>query len=644
MHLIKRLSLTHLALILAFFGMILLGHPPLPDTHFGTLEKTGTLLIEFFFVIQTFRWGDWFLRRILPSLQESNQIAHFSFSLPIGAAFLATLGTFLGLSGLIGPTFSSMYWFILFMPCFFSSPNFKLPNQKASMLTKVLLLVLFIGMLAYVIDSFELKSHGDVFNYHLPPTRLWYDAGKIKVVESFISAHQAGLWDSFHLWVVEMLSGPLGRGLVPVQHAAQWSQILIAYGGSLLVLIVMFFSMGFELELSLLGAFAGLCVNQMNPSFAKNDWGSTFWILSGVALAEWANTQTWPSKKRALILAGICIGCGVTSKWTTLFFVLPWGAFQLFSLSVTSVALLAVSVLIGAAPICLRNWFQVGNPIFPTFNLFFKSPYVVPSLQLDLSKFHSEHFSVTIEKLSSLFWQTVNDVPFSVLGPLMLLLVFAIPAQRRKNLALIGLTVAAGCVLFIGNMTSYVQGRLAGPLLVFWAAFTFLTLALLLNSRWKKWNYNNWLLATGITLVLAAFSHFPIYAFKQAFFYKPSNQKIREFTSGDYKYWIRNHLPSGAQILSCDNEFYYLLGYRIRSFPDLMELKQTLTGMKPHLDEPEWLFDELASENTEFIVLGRNNPQMMNVSIWVNQRWPKAIIYKDASVIIVDVKQTDVSS
>ena len=647
----KRLKLFAFALLVLGIGRLLLGPPGLPDDFFGWQKKIGVLLIQLFFIFHCVLWGRLLLNfpyfkntthsQALPNSLDN--IAKLCLSLPIGAAFLAILGVVLGCASVIGERFAPVYLFILFIPHFFKPelfPKIRLDFDRffSIYFQKAIIFTLFLGLFAFILDGFELKSNGDVFNYHLTATRLWFDVGQIKVVQDYLATHQTGLWDSFHLWGVELLSAAQGRGLVAVQHFAQWSQIICAFGGSIGVLFFLFRFLGLSTSFALIGTLVGMSVHEINPSYAKNDWGSTFWILSGVALIEWSKVRSSLS-----LWGGFVLGAGISSKWTTLFFVLPFGFTQLFLVPFRQLLIVAVGTLLGSLPILIRNLVQVGNPIFPAFNRIFESPFEVRSFQNDLNLFQSEHFMISFEKTKILFAQIFSDLPYLWIA--IIAIILCLTKLRRSNSSLIAIFLASvfGLLLFIGAMTERIPARLAGPLLVFFAASSFLIFILFFDLLKPKKLLGSRVSQFILFMILAACSHFPLYAFKKSLHYKPSNEKLVDFSGGVYKKWIRDHVPLGSTLVHSDNEFYYLLGYPMRIFPDLIEFQDGNKDFVDHSSEPDWLFHELLKAKPDYLVLGMQDLRLKNLAYWIKARSPSAVIFnQNNETLIIDIKKTEI--
>jgi hypothetical protein len=633
-------------LLLLVAGAGLLGLPVLPDEGFGWGKKLGVLFIALFFTRQSWAFGNLLLSRILGGY-GAGQIGAWTsavLSLGVGSCSLATLILLVGLAGALGPNWRPLYVILLLLPDLFRKPlileRFLIESPDEPLSTRwrtVLVWTLAIGILAYLADDFSLKAHGDVFTYHLSGPRIWFDLGRIQQAGGIPIIHQTGLWDVLYLWGVELLSGPEGRGLVAVQHFSQWIHVLIGYGGSFGALYVLFMSLGQSQSLSLIAALAGVSAHQFHASYAKNEWGAVFWVLTGLALWEWGRSHLGRSL-RILCLAGFVLGCGFAAKWTTLFLILPWMVFRVgpdelktggLKPAFQRCGLFLLSFVAGMAPIALRNWFQVGNPFFPTFNRFFGSPHVIPSFAAYLRNFEGDQFLLAPEKVLPLLKAIFSDTvyPWGVL--LIPFFVIVKVRERFSSVFVLSLSVIAGLVLFLGKVGASTEPRLAGPLLVLLNASSVVIVLLVIQSLfggiWKQKVF-----VAFVFLVLLLQSNFPMYAFPRLIRTEPSNETLPKLTGGRWKKWVREHIPLGSRILHADCEYYYLLGYQNQFIPETLEYP----GVDPDRETPEDLFRFFSIKN-DYLILESGQGWKAGFREWVLTQNADRIVLQEDGILVI---------
>jgi hypothetical protein len=174
---------------------------------------------------------------------------------------------------------------------------------------------------------------------------------------------------------------------------------------------------------------------------ARSDLAATFFAtLAFGALLVWTEENgKVESGKAWLWLSAIAAGCAMATKWTTvpvvlfpalLFVVLVGRSFRLF----TVYCLLSALFL---APWLVKNFFLMGNPVYPLFNHLFHSPYWSPEQAAVLARFET-HGLTRWTEVGSLIWQIsfteTGAVPLLLMtAPLILLGLGASKSARRAG-------------------------------------------------------------------------------------------------------------------------------------------------------------------------------------------------------------------
>jgi hypothetical protein len=361
------------ALALCVAGFALRGAPADPDVAFTKAQEAGVFLISAWFVLCAGLWGRSLARAL--GLEACGPLG----ALALGSAFLSFAGMALGHLGLVG-----FGWQPLVLALLLAGPAVDAAARRgrpraanaADWLPDPpwLRAVFAAGALALAgaFGGLVLRAalaHGtsDPFVYHLLGPRLWAEAGAIHLPERIPIVYQSAGWEMLILLSQTLLGGPGGLGLIEGHLFAQYLQVGLGVGGTLVALAHLGRSgdpgLDAWLPFALLGA---LCSSELTTTaaLAKNDWGVFFWTLAaaGLLLKPRTRGRTEPA------VAGALLGLACAAKPNMVFFAAPLIAAWLARLPagrLTAGAPVLAAALAAALPNVVRNALATGNPAFP---------------------------------------------------------------------------------------------------------------------------------------------------------------------------------------------------------------------------------------------------------------------------------------
>ncbi|MFZ9594483.1 MAG: hypothetical protein ACO3A2_00190 [Bdellovibrionia bacterium] len=648
-----------LCLFVFLLGFGLRGAPAHPDVLFSREQELGVAFIFLGFFLGLLYWG----KALLEILQLSQ--LGWIYGLALGSAGWSCIGLLLGSLGWIGySSFSALLCGLFLGPLLHSyfwsrsCENQNPPPQPLSgarVLTqgfKGISLVegVIFGLLIFVWIGFCLNASGahgtsDPFLYHLLGPRLWVDAGKIYLPGPIPITFQASSWEMLLVLSQILLGAPEGFGLIEGHLFSQYLHVVVGLGGVLAVLFKLSPKESgvprFWMGVALLGALLTPDLRELSW-LGKNDWGVLFWICAGTALLLRPPSSSWRQKA----LAAFLLGLGCAGKPNSLFFVIPvLGCFALRPLEADSLRkrffeLLGVAgwILLGAAPILIRNWAYTGAPLFPFVQLGLN-----PELGGPLSSFAQ----LTPSRLTGTFtffqsqlrWVLAEHWVYTwiVLGPL-LGSFFRDPLLRKLSWIL-----PISSLWFLVLEINHQFVRWLGAPLVLSGFLPVLLLSDLLNrgsGAWRKLGFQS-----GLALVMALIltSQVEVKGWWAMLHRGSPTHVIRNpvvHLGGDSKAWLRLNATFETPIVTTgDNQLYYLSYLPVTPLSYGLELKRKLESLRHSI----LIFSQLYQFGYRYV---------LDVMHWDDQYWtdyaftldrailnlPEAIVFMGPRSKVIDLK------
>ncbi|MBL7714601.1 MAG: hypothetical protein JNL01_03980 [Bdellovibrionales bacterium] len=443
--------------------------------------------------------------------------------------------------------------------------------------------ILGLGFGLRALGALVLSPHGDPLYYHLLAPLRSFRAGQFGATSYYPYDLQAGpLEYVFGLAMQVLLSSDPNTGLIE-SHLA--SQVLHVFLGYLPVMALLF---GFARQFfpkseiaAALAAFVGTSAPEVIAfsSLAKNDWTAIF-----LSLLSWTLLRKGFAK-RAFFFAGLAFSV----KLTSLFFIFPFFAYELFVLgkkkAIRTVWPAVCFAVLAWAPVAIRNAWLSGNPFFPALLSIFPSTWASPTLLEVQSGYESLRLSVLQPQFWSGFANWVRPALHffpAFLGYLFFATYFTRGGLKKSDRELlIWALICLGMLFLIRLKSQGIQLRLAGAILVTLAFISGIGLVKFisqLNLRGK----NDWVAG----LLVIAISSPPLYLVSQWLRGKHSdvNAKVLDMAYGRTKRWLRQDfkgLKGGRYRLGMVGESgnYYLsmmAPVHLLDSPELSEALQVL--------------------------------------------------------------------
>lgn len=490
-------------------------------------------------------------------------LSKLTFQFAFGSIFLSLLMADFSWLGWVGLNHAFFLILILWAPLLIRSSRAQL--FKWNWIYGVMIFLVLIR----VLDAARLLPHGDVLLYHLSATRIWFDTGTFKSLLHNPVYFQISFFEYLYQWGNLMLAGQPGEGLVASELFAQMLHASLGFGGTLLCFTALFETFGLSLWAALLSALMGATYGALNwtAAIAKTDYGISFWVLAAVLFFKCFDPNTpW-----MLFGLGVLLGVGFFGKLTSGFFIIVFcGYFFLTHLKQTSFfrtfldgVLMALGILVGGAPIWIRNGVLTGNPFFPTLNGIFKSPYLGPSFQQAVDQHHLLHFSVSFDEWRVIWNRIHADSSLYPLVGIGLILIFTL-TRLRKNLGDFSWIAWISFILFLGTVGLKADLRWFGVGWVFLFGVGGAGPFLFLETEFFNLPKNKMLKKIGISslsVIILGFCQFPYHVVAKALtgrFPYPEAQVLAT-TGGSAKIWFRKNAEPGARVLTTgENETYFI--------------------------------------------------------------------------------------
>lgn len=650
-----------IAVALLVTGGVLHGASVNPDQNLSATKIIGCFLTFLFWALSVVVWGNLFCR--LLKIDEGPQ--------PVLALALGTLGASvvalaLGYLGLLGYRFQWLMNLLLLTGHFltyygYSKGWLALPPGAEARVWRFRRLefadLVFMVIAAAVVSSLALGAlplgGSDELRYHLVGPRLWSEAGRIYLPPSVPLVMQCSYWENLFLWGDALLTGPLPFGLIEGQLFGQWTHALLGYGGVALALYALLSRVTRDRSWRALAVLMALCVPSMlfSARVAKNDWGASLWLISGLVVLFNATTVTRERAGSRAVLGGVLVGAAIATKFTAAFAALgllfAWGWWVRGQQNRGMRVRAALGVALGLLPILARNAYETGNPFFPAFNDLFQSPWLGPNWQWHQNLYEIRGVETSLkawgEKLAS-FW---HEVP--IVSALLVLPIFWWRGRRPRPLVVLACGTVLGFLFFAAKMGLGFGDatRLFGPGLLLAAAVATLVVQLLcdeLRPALKRFVVP--LVVTSMAVFTIWYAQIPWGVWVDLFNDRipTSTVMIRGFHIGGFaKGMVRTRFDPNTVIFSTgDNQIYYLLQANVAVIPEQPELDRRTAGV----------FDRLALLNT---LRDMGGHYLIDSRHWNSHYWsrfagifgkltfehPEAIIVATASSDIFDLERLE---
>lgn len=582
--------------ILFSFASLLLGlllhTPSSPDQHFSLKILTGSFLIFVFFGTSVWSWGSLLLRALKLPRHSYLQIA-------LGAAAASTVTMAFGHLGFIGTKYRVLFFawsvFGVVADYFFhrtkveSAPKKWRLNRLKSPAGLIIIFLAVVGLADTFIASQPAVGGTDEFRYHLVGPKIWFDAGRVFMPSQIPIAMQCTNWEYLYLFGLMLLGGQGALGLIEVQLFAQWTHLLVGYLGAALA----FYKLIAPYALSRLGAFLVLAavftcsdISQVAVS-AKNDWGAVLWTVSGLCLLfNEAKTQ----RSIVYLTSGILLGFGFTTKFTTAFTALPaliaWAFIHFRSIKISpALALVAFGGILSSAPILLRNYIHIENPVYPAMGSVFKSFWIGSTWTWYQNQYEVKDVVANLAMWPKTLLAILRSFPLLIVLPAYPLLA-KFGRTRTKRLWPFWVAGIIGFALYMlkakpgfGSYEHFVRVGSVAPLLMMACSVITVEMALVYFRRATA----NFLLGMlAIFLITKSSVNWKILDY--ILIPQPANIAIREFLmGGDAKAWLRQNVgPQDLIVSTGENQVYYVSHLKIVVIPEQPELdEQTLAERNP---------------------------------------------------------------
>ncbi len=239
-------------------------------------------------------------------------------------------------------------------------------NYKHTFDTKrIFAFVFYFLLILKTLESFVLMSHGDALSYHLVLGKFILEDGFYKAHKEFYLGNMTGIFDYLYI-LPQWLFG----SFIKAQMASQFFHFLFSLVGG-----VFLFSKVFREKIIFYSAGICLLTFARGPDFfiyAKNDGPLALTFLVGTLLV-FRRVGEGLSPLRRHILIGLCLGLLPAIKMSGVIYAAILGLTYVFK-NLKEFKLVALATMISlavASIIWIRNWYFVGNPLFPAFlNLF----------------------------------------------------------------------------------------------------------------------------------------------------------------------------------------------------------------------------------------------------------------------------------
>lgn len=226
---------------------------------------------------------------------------------------------------------------------------------------RIFAFVFYFLLIIKTLESFVLMSHGDALSYHLVLGKFILEDGFYKAHEEFYLGNMTGIFDYLYI-LPQWLFG----SYIKAQMISQFFHFLFSLVGGVFLLSKVF-------KERVIFYSVGICLLTFarGPDFfiyAKNDGPLALTFLFGTILVFRRLGEGLSPIKRH-ILIGLCLGLLPAIKMSGVIYAVVLGlTYVLKNLKEFKLVVLAAMISLAVASIIwIRNWYFVGNPLFPAF-------------------------------------------------------------------------------------------------------------------------------------------------------------------------------------------------------------------------------------------------------------------------------------
>lgn len=555
----------------------------LADSWWGT----GFLFLLFcWFLLGTLGYGAWLRHRLFPA---ETALVRVSDAFLFGSLLLWAVATALASAHLL-KLFPGWVWALAFLPGVALFRATALDFLRAAGERRVFVAAGLLIFLVRVLTAAVPAQHGDPLLYHLLGPRLWREAGGFVMHSNLPNALLASSWEILYLWPqLFWFSAKPFFGLVEAQLFSQWLHLIMAWGGSALLVMRLFEREVKPKWLPLIG-LAALFVSgvQWTAALAKNDAGIAFWVLGSVVFFADGFRKRSPL---CFALSGIFAGLALSGKVTALLSLAPLLGFLLLAekpwqrwrLTFIGAAAWALGLLAGALPVYVRNYVLSGNPFFPLFPKVFPSPWLSRSWEAHFSQVHP---SSPLEALPRLWLRAPElwrENPFILLAVGYLAwTVFRLAVRGARPAAgvvpaLCAGALAAYCIFAVTQAPEIELRYLGASLMVLAAGGVF---AILRASQHLPTGKLQAGAAVLIAVALFAASKLPLHVLHKIWRSPLGVAMVQTHSAGEAKAWLRQNAQGAFSVVAADNETYYLTPIPVAVLTERPDLDAATHGEK----------------------------------------------------------------
>ncbi len=308
--------------------------------------------------------GLWLLNRF--SLDIESNLEHLLFGLGLGLGGLGLLVLFFGLVGWLET--AVFYAIAIILTLLTSKQSFSLLRRMQwPRPSRLVAIYLFLAMgLAFTLALLPPTSF-DALLYHLEGPKLYLKTGQIRAFDNF-PLFFPSLFEMFYMMAMA-LRGDITAKLLHFVFHLLLAGLVYNTAQTKLRLKDSWTAVLFLYAMPMILTLAG---------WAYSDLGLAFYQMAAlVALLNWKRTR----QKNWLILSGILCGLAMGFKYTsflaplTLAGMVVWKRRRDWKTAVSSLFQLAIPTTLVAAPMYIRNWLLVGNPVYPFLSGVFDGRY-----------------------------------------------------------------------------------------------------------------------------------------------------------------------------------------------------------------------------------------------------------------------------
>lgn len=619
--------------VLQVFGFVFCWRIPGPDVEHTIAHQLGASFLFFAWSLSTFAYG----ALVVDALKIGK--SRFVLSLFFGSVIMSFLAYLLGVVGLLHEKFRILYYLLLILPILIVfRRQHQLPKLAFTWNTWFTVILAFLVLPRFVFASTP-SAFWDALWYHLPSMQAWWKAGEYFYSIDAIGGFQSGSWETIYLWPVLLLGGRDGQGLVLMQIFSQQQHLIFGFLGSLLCLyeLVRYFTSKRFVPFVAACSIMSLSILPM-ATFAKNDWGIIFWLLSlTLLLVRYRNHflyKPW--------LTGALMGFIVSSKWSS--FVGAMAIFIFLLLTAKKRSLFKLGqfcgfAFVGMLPILLRNLYYLNAPTFPMALGLYDTEVVGPTY-LGAIKTYSSIYNDSVFKhvVAKIGIVLANNplVYIYALIPISLLLERRLSARSIFQV----ITILVSIPYILGSAVK-IEPRILGPFLVLLNMLASAQLASFLQWRFVR----------DRIVYLIQFLWFVALFFPEHYIRHSSMQEIkllrpelaiRTHLAGSSLAWIRLNISRDQKILFyVEGKTYYLSHYPVVRLWDSGRLDRKILEAQNLQKRLEFLIDE----GFDITVIGAMridkfyNEDIVNElnSAW--KQYPEAVLYAAKYSRVISLKR-----